>query len=396
MVVELRREERAQFSLRLSARLHRAAAVAHTTVAPRAASREPCTRTRPPNPTTPPIQHARTQAGPGGAAQPFGGRLRVAPEVAAALREGRAVVALESTIISHGMPYPANLETARAVEAAVRRGGAVPATIAVVGGECCVGLNDAQLERLARGGTAVAKVSRRDLALVAARGADGATTVSATMLLAARAGIRVFVTGGIGGVHRGGEASMDVSADLTELARTPVVVVCAGAKSVLDIPRTLEVLETNGVPVAGFGVDELPAFFTRRSGVRAPCRVDSAREAAAMAKASLDLALGGGAVIAVPIPPEHEAAGAEVEAAIGEALAEAERRGVAGAAVTPFLLERIRETTGGRSLAANVALVLNNAAVGAAIAVELAALERSGSSGGGSGSGGSGAVMTQQ
>lgn len=205
-------------------------------------------------------------------------RLRVAPEVAAALREGRAVVALESTIVSHGMPYPANLDTARAVERAVREGGAVPATIAVIGGECCVGLDDAQLGRIARGGASVRKVSRRDLPLVVASRADGATTVSATMLLAARAGIRVFVTGGIGGVHRGGEASMDVSADLTELGRTPVAVVCAGAKSVLDIPRTLEFLETQGVPVAGYGVDELPAFFTRRSGVRAPCRVDTPKQ----------------------------------------------------------------------------------------------------------------------
>ncbi|GBF99787.1 hypothetical protein Rsub_12227 [Raphidocelis subcapitata] len=304
--------------------------------------------------------------------------LTVAPEVAAALREGRAVVALESTIISHGMPYPQNLETALEVEARVRAGGAVPATIAIIGGRCCVGLSKEQIERIARGGSAVQKVSRRDLPLAVASGADGATTVSATMLLAARAGIRVFVTGGIGGVHRGGESSMDVSADLTELGRTPVAVICAGAKSVLDIPRTLEYLETQGVPVAAFGADELPAFFTRHSGCKAPCRVDTPREAAALFKASLDLRLGCGAVVAVPIPAEHEAAGREVEAAIAEALREAERRGIRGAAVTPFLLERIRSTTGGKSLDANVALVKHNAGVGAAIAAELAALEAAG------------------
>ncbi|KAI8464651.1 MAG: pseudouridine-5'-phosphate glycosidase [Monoraphidium minutum] len=328
------------------------------------------------------------QSGEAQCAQPSAGShpgLVVAAEVAAALREGRPVVALESTIISHGMPYPQNLQTALTVEDAVRRGGAVPATIAIIGGACCVGLSRDQLEHIARSGPAVTKVSRRDLPAVIAAAADGATTVSATMLLAARAGIRVFVTGGIGGVHRGGESSMDVSADLTELARTPVAVICAGAKSVLDIPRTLEFLETRGVPVAAYGVDELPAFFTRASGCAAPCRVDTPAEAAAMIKASLDLRLGCGMVLAVPIPREHEAEGAAVEGAIAEALAEAGARGIKGAAVTPFLLERIRSSTGGRSLTANIALVTHNAGVGAAVARELAQLEASGAAGAGGG-----------
>ncbi|KAL4431940.1 hypothetical protein ABPG77_000207 [Micractinium sp. CCAP 211/92] len=298
----------------------------------------------------------------------------VSAEVAAALAAGRPVVALESTIISHGMPYPQNLETARQVEAVVRANGATPATIAVLGGVPHVGLTPAQLQSLARAGKAVRKVSRRDLPLVMALGLDGATTVSATMLLAARAGIAVFVTGGIGGVHRGGESTMDVSADLTELGRTPVAVVCAGAKSVLDIPRTLEFLETQGVCVAAYGADEFPAFFTRHSRCPAPARVDSPAQAAAMIAAARTLALGGGMVLAVPIPEEHAAAGAQVEQAIAAALREAEERGVKGNEVTPFLLQRIQELTGGKSLEANIALVKNNAAVGARVAAELAAL----------------------
>ncbi|KAL4459061.1 hypothetical protein ABPG75_013926 [Micractinium tetrahymenae] len=312
---------------------------------------------------------------PTSSAQPAGtGGLVVAAEVAAALAAGRPVVALESTIISHGMPFPQNLETARQVEAVVRAHGATPATIAVLGGVPHVGLTPSQLESLARAGKAVRKVSRRDLPLVMALGLDGATTVSATMLLAARAGIAVFVTGGIGGVHRGGEATMDISADLTELGRTPVAVVCAGAKSVLDIPRTLEFLETQGVCVAAYGADEFPAFFTRCSGCRAPARVDTPAQAAAMIAASQKLALGGGMVLAVPIPDEQAAAGAAVERAISQALQEAEQRGVKGSEVTPFLLQRIQELTGGRSLEANIALVKNNAAVGARVAAALAAL----------------------
>ena len=432
--------------------------------------------------------------------------------MAAALAEGRPVVALESTIITHGMPYPQNLETARAVEAVVRAHGAVPATIAVLAGTPHVGLTPPQLERLARAGHAVRKVSRRDLPLVAALGLDGATTVSATMLLAARAGIAVFVTGGallrvqlgggraavgawcslhdcrhsagprlprpaaaracrrqatrcragpaagIGGVHRGGEASLDISADLTELGRTPVAVVCAGAKSVLDIPRTLEFLETQvgaalrhmlcpawvtrapagpapparwntprrrragelraggadaagrcapparppagrpaslpttsvprtalhlllfprwqGVLVAAYGADEFPAFFTRHSGCPAPARVDTPQQAAAAIAAAARLRLGGGMVLGVPIPEAQAAAGAAVERAVEQALGEAEQRGIRGAEVTPFLLQRIQELTGGASLAANIALVKHNAAVGAQVAAALARMRQ--------------------
>lgn len=319
--------------------------------------------------------HHALECGPTSSQQPAGaGGLVVSAEVAAALAAGRPVVALESTIISHGMPYPQNLETARQVEAVVRAHGATPATIAVLGGTPHVGLTAPQLESLARAGTVVRKVSRRDLPLVMALGLDGATTVSATMLLAARAGIAVFVTGGIGGVHRGGESTMDVSADLTELGRTAVAVVCAGAKSVLDIPRTLEFLETQGVCVAAYGADEFPAFFTRHSGCAAPARVDTPEQAAAMLAASQRLALGSGMVLAVPIPEEHAAAGAHVEQAISQALQEAEQRGVRGNEVTPFLLQRIQELTGGKSLEANIALVKNNAAVGARVAAALAAL----------------------
>mmetsp|Transcript_27796 Transcript_27796/g.44573 ORF Transcript_27796/g.44573 Transcript_27796/m.44573 type:complete len:378 (-) Transcript_27796:1780-2913(-) len=317
--------------------------------------------------TAPALSLAEVAAGSGGG-------VVVAAEVAAALASGRAVVALESTIVSHGMPYPQNLAMAREVEAVVRLHGAVPATIAIMDGVPHVGLSDEHLERLAKMGAAAAKVSRRDIASIVARGVTGATTVSATMLLAARAGIAVFVTGGIGGVHRGGERTMDVSADLTELGRTPVAVVCAGAKSVLDIPRTLEFLETQGAAVVGYGVDEFPAFFTRASGCAAPARVDTPRQAAALIKAGRRLGLGG-VVFGVPIPAADEALGAGVEAAIGQALSQAEEEHVIGNAVTPFLLKRIRELTGGASLAANIALVKNNAAVGAQIAAALANLD---------------------
>ncbi|KAL6753496.1 pseudouridine-5'-phosphate glycosidase [Haematococcus lacustris] len=300
--------------------------------------------------------------------------LRLSSEVLEALRKGTPVVALESTIISHGMPFPQNLHTALEVEAVVRAGGAVPATIAVIAGVPCVGLSREQLEHIARKGPEVSKVSRRDLPVVLAKQLDGATTVSATMLLAAAAGIRVFVTGGIGGVHRGGESSLDISADLTELGRTPVAVVCAGVKSVLDIPRTLEVLETQGVCVAAYQVDEFPAFFTPHSGCKAPCRVDSPAEAARLLHSSMALGLGGGLLLAVPIPLQHAAEGQQVEAAIQQALTEADERHVTGSQITPFLLERIRDLTGGRSLDANIKLVKNNAAVGAAVAVQLSNL----------------------
>lgn len=297
--------------------------------------------------------------------------LDVAPDVAAALARGGAVVALESTIISHGMPYPENLTTARGVEAVVREHGAQPATIALVDGRVRIGLDDDALERLAATGD-VAKASRRDLAVLTARRATAGTTVAATMYLAHLAGISVFATGGIGGVHRGGERSFDVSADLTELGMTPVTVVCAGAKSILDLPKTLEVLETEGVPVIGVGTDEFPAFFSRSSGLPVPHRVDSAAELAAVVTAQRALGLRGGILVANPIPAADEVPAAEIGARIEEAIADAERAGVAGKDVTPYLLARITELTGGRSLAANVALIRNNAALAAELATALA------------------------
>lgn len=303
------------------------------------------------------------------------GGVVVSPEVAAALAARRPVVALESTIVCHGLPHPAGLETARACEAAVRAAGAVPATVAVLGGVPRVGLEPHELERLAELGGRAAKASRRDLPRVCALGLDGATTVSGTMLLAHRAGVRVFVTGGIGGVHRGGEASLDVSADLTELGRTPVCVVCAGVKSILDIPRTLEVLETQGVPVLAYGQDDFPAFFARSSGCRAPGRVDSPAEAAAVVDASTRLGLGG-LVVGVPIPPEAAAEGDALERAQQQALREADEQKITGAATTPFLLGRVRELTGGSSLAANIALVTNNARISGAIAAALSQRDR--------------------
>lgn len=298
--------------------------------------------------------------------------LRVRPDVEAAIAAGHPVVALESTIITHGMPYPQNLETARAVEQIVREGGAVPATIAILDGECIVGLDDAQLERLAQlGASHVRKCSRRDLGPLISCGGHGATTVSATMVLAEQAGVRVFVTGGIGGVHRGGELSMDVSADLKELGRTPVAVICAGIKSILDIPRTLEVLESEGVPVLTLCSDELPAFFTRHSLCKSPDRVESAAQAAGAIAAQERLGLGCGVLIAVPIPEDAEADAEPVQRAIEQALEEAENGAVGGAATTPFLLQRVNELTHGVSLKANIALIKNNAAVGAQIASEL-------------------------
>jgi len=294
-------------------------------------------------------------------------RLQILSEVREALSAGRPVVALESTIITHGMPAPRNLETARQVEADVRAGGAVPATIALFDGTIRVGLESVELERLA-GEKDVAKVSRADLPAVLAAGGVGSTTVAATMICAALAGIRVFATGGIGGVHRGAEQSFDVSADLRELARTPVAVVCAGAKAILDLPKTLEVLETLGVPVIGYGCDELPAFYSRQSGLTAPLRGDSAAQIAAVMAAKWELGLGGGLVIANPIPEEAEIPAAEIAGHIETALNEAEAQGIHGKEVTPFLLARIQALTGGASLDANVALVRGNARLAAKIA----------------------------
>ena len=296
----------------------------------------------------------------------------IAPAVAAALAAGRPVVALESTIITQGMPWPANLEMARGVEAVVRGNGALPATIAVVKGRCVVGLTDDEIAALAAARGA-AKASRRDLAAMIAKGGDAGTTVAATMFIAAQAGIAIFATGGIGGVHRGAEASFDISADLKELATSPVAVVCAGAKSILDIPKTLEFLETQGVPVFGFGADVFPAFYARDSGCRVDHRFDSARDLAFAIRAQR--AIGpGGVLIANPIPEADALDGAAIEARIAEACREAEAKGIGQKAVTPFLLARINELTGGKSLAANIALVRNNAALAARVAVELARL----------------------
>lgn len=295
----------------------------------------------------------------------------VGAEVRDALAAGRPVVALESTIITHGMPYPQNLETARLVEAEVRAAGAVPATIAVMGGRIRIGLTDAELDALAQSPGAM-KLSRADLAVCLARGATGATTVAATMIAAHLAGIAVFATGGIGGVHRGAEASFDISADLRELAQTPVTVVAAGAKAILDLPKTLEVLETLGVPVIAFGQNAFPAFWSRDSGLPAPLRMDSAAEIAAAHRMRAALGLAGGQLVANPIPPEAEIARDEITPVIERALAEAAAAGVAAKAVTPFLLARIFALTEGRSLAANISLVRANARLAAEIATEIA------------------------
>ena len=293
------------------------------------------------------------------------------PEVARAQAQGLPIVALESTIISHGMPYPRNVETALAVEQRVRDHGAVPATMAILGGQMRAGLTAQEIDHLGRAGQAVRKVSRRDLGLVLAQGADGATTVAATMILAHRAGISVFATGGIGGVHRGAPMSFDISADLQELAQTPVAVVCAGAKSILDLPLTLEYLETHGVPVLGYQTDEFPAFFTRESGLPVDARLDHAADIARVLKAQWDAGLHGGAVIANPIPEAFAMPRAAIDTAIEQALREADAQGVRGKASTPFLLARVSELTGGDSLASNIQLVLNNATLAAQIAVAL-------------------------
>ena len=297
--------------------------------------------------------------------------LEIAPEVKAALDAGRPVVALESTIISHGMPYPQNVETALAVEDIIRQNGATPATIAIIGGKLKAGCSKEEIEYLGKKGQAVTKASRRDLAVLCARGQDGATTVTTTMIIAHMAGIQVFATGGIGGVHRGAETTMDISADLEELAHTPVMVVCAGAKSILDLGLTLEYLETHGVPVIGYGTQELPAFYTRKSGFGVDYQVDSPAELAGVFRASKELGLGSGMLVTNPIPEEYSMDPAVINAAIDQAISEANAQGIHGKATTPFLLAKVKELTGGDSLESNIKLVFNNAALAAKTAVEL-------------------------
>ena len=297
--------------------------------------------------------------------------LDITPEVADALSSGHAVVALESTIITHGMPHPQNLEMARGVEAIVREGGAVPATIAIMGGRIRVGLGQSDLEELAETGPAAAKASRRDVAALLTSGATAGTTVATTMQAAHLAGIRLFATGGIGGVHRGAELSFDVSADLEELARTPVAVVCAGAKAILDLPKTLEVLETKGVPVIGYGTADFPAFWTRSSGLKADQRLDTPDEIAALLDTQFALGMGG-VLIGNPIPEAAAMDPAFIASMIERALSDARAAGISGKATTPYLLKRIFELTEGKSLVSNVALVENNARVAADIAVALA------------------------
>jgi pseudouridine-5'-phosphate glycosidase len=303
--------------------------------------------------------------------------LLFSPEVITAREAGKPIVALESTIISHGMPYPQNVQTAREVEQMIRDAGAVPATIAIIDGKICVGLSDQQLELLGSSPDAM-KVSRRDLPYVLAQRKLGATTVAATMICAHLAGIDVFVTGGIGGVHRGAETSFDISADLQELAHTSVAVVCAGVKSILDIGLTLEYLETHGVPVVSVGQPGFPAFFTRESGFNADFQLDTPQEQAEFIRTKWRLGLSGGVVVSNPVPAESSMPKEEIDRITEQALREADQRGVSGKAVTPFLLARIKELTEGRSLATNIALVKHNALVGARLAVALNAAARPG------------------
>ncbi len=300
--------------------------------------------------------------------------LDIAPEVKAALDEGRPVVALESTIISHGMPYPQNVETALQVEQIIRDNGAVPATIAILGGRLKAGLSHDEIEYLGKQGTKVAKASRRDLTTLVERKADGATTVTTTMMIAHMAGIRIFATGGIGGVHHGAETTMDISADLEELASTPVMVVCAGAKSILDLGLTLEYLETKGVPVLGYQTKELPAFYTRHSGFSVDYQVDTPEELAGIMKAQQDLGLRGGILVTNPIPEEYSMDAAVINNAIDEAIRQAKENGIHGKATTPFLLAKVKELTGGDSLDANIQLVFNNARLAAKTAAALCRL----------------------
>ena len=295
----------------------------------------------------------------------FNKYLDVAPEVAEALAQGKPVVALESTIISHGMPYPQNVETALNVEQIIRDNGAVPATIAIIGGRLKAGLTPEELEYFGKKGQAIHKASRRDLAVLCARGEDGATTVTTTMIIAHMAGIKIFATGGIGGVHRGAETTMDISADLEELGQTPVMVVCAGAKSILDLGLTLEYLETKGVPVIGYGTEELPAFYTRQSGFKVDYQIDTPEELAAAFKMQHELGMHGGMLVTNPIPEEFAMPKAVIDAAIDQAIAECNANGIHGKETTPFLLARVAELTGGNSLASNIRLVYNNAMVAA-------------------------------
>lgn len=293
--------------------------------------------------------------------------LSIHPEVQAALDAGKPVVALESTIIAHGMPYPENVKTAKQVEAVIRQHGAIPATIAIINGVCKVGLTEAELNTIASA-TDVAKVSRRDIGLVLSKKSLGATTVASTMYIAAAAGIHVFVTGGIGGVHRGGEESMDISADLEELAQTSVAVICAGAKSILDLALTLEVLETKGVPVVGYQTDVLPAFYTKESDIPIPIRLNRAEDIAALMHAHWQMGIPSGVLITNPIPEAFSMPKELIDAAINQALIDATNKGIVGKDVSPFLLAAIKEITGGTSLKANIELVLNNARLGAQIA----------------------------
>ena len=297
--------------------------------------------------------------------------LDIAPEVAEALTNGKPVVALESTIISHGMPYPQNVETALAVEQIIRDNGAVPATICVIGGRLKAGCTREEIEYLGKKGYAVTKASRRDLPVLVARGMDGATTVTTTMMIAHMAGISVFATGGIGGVHRGAETTMDISADLEELAQTPVMVICAGAKSILDLGLTLEYLETKGVPVLGYGTEELPAFYTRHSGFKVDYRINTPEELAAAFAAQREMGLKTGMLVTNPIPEEYSMDKSVIDAAIDAAISEAKALGIHGKETTPFLLAKIKDLTGGDSLDSNIQLVFNNARLAAQTACAL-------------------------
>lgn len=301
----------------------------------------------------------------------FNKYLDVAPEVKKALEEGKPVVALESTIISHGMPYPKNVETALNVEKVIRDNGAVPATIAIIGGRLKAGLSKEEIEYLGKAGQKVTKVSRRDLPIIVSKQMDGATTVATTMIIAAMAGIKVFATGGIGGVHRGAETTMDISADLEELAMTPVMVVCAGAKAILDLGLTLEYLETKGVPVIGYQTEELPAFYSRKSGFKVDYRLDTPKEMADAFKAKMELGMKGGMLVTNPIPEEFAMDDKIINEAIDQAIKESVEKGIKGKATTPFLLARVVELTGGDSLESNIRLVYNNAKVAAQTAVEM-------------------------
>ena len=300
--------------------------------------------------------------------------LDVNPEVAAAVAARKPVVALESTIISHGMPYPQNVETALNVEKVIRDNGAVPATIAILGGRLKAGLTPEEIEYLGKTGQAVTKASRRDLPVIVAKGLDGATTVTTTMMIAHMAGIQIFATGGIGGVHRGAETTMDISADLEELANTPVMVVCAGAKSILDLGLTLEYLETHGVPVLGYQTKELPAFYTRRSGFEVDYRIDSPKELAKVFKVQRDLGLKGGILVTNPIPEQYAMNFDVINKAIDEAIAQSVKDGIKGKATTPYLLAKVKDLTGGDSLASNIQLVYNNARLAAQTACEFCRL----------------------